>query len=195
MEIIRPLPSEFAPAAARIFYDAFPLKVERLMIFPRSREQGLRIIEASIVPPTTLGAVADGELRGVCAYQDRDAPSMALTYRALRAEFGPWAAAWRAGMNLPDVWSNPALGTRRIEAVAVAGSARGKGVGSALLQEVEALARRDGMEALALEVVDTNPDAMRLYERLGFEPEGRVWMAPLTHAAGFDSFVNMRKML
>ncbi len=47
--------------------------------------------------------------------------------------------------------------------------ARGAGVGSALLAELERRARRRGCAKLTLEVHDTNEGAKRLYERFGFE--------------------------
>ena len=48
-------------------------------------------------------------------------------------------------------------------------SVQGSGVGTALLQEMEARARRRGASKLTLEVHDTNEGAKRLYRRFGFE--------------------------
>ena len=45
-----------------------------------------------------------------------------------------------------------------------------RGIGSDLLAEAERLARERGCCKLTLEVHDTNADAKRLYERLGFGP-------------------------
>jgi ribosomal protein S18 acetylase RimI-like enzyme len=57
-------------------------------------------------------------------------------------------------------------------AVAVAPGSRGRGVGTALLQALADRARREGLSALSLSVEEGN-QAVRLYERIGFNPVGR----------------------
>lgn len=54
--------------------------------------------------------------------------------------------------------------------LAVLASHRGRGVGQALLAQVEQLARRRGACKLTLEVLSGNRQAMGLYERCGFAP-------------------------
>jgi len=60
--------------------------------------------------------------------------------------------------------------------IAVSAEARGKGVGTKLLQWVEAKAREKACDRITLHVVRGNP-AIRLYERVGFEivPEDGPW--------------------
>jgi ribosomal protein S18 acetylase RimI-like enzyme len=55
--------------------------------------------------------------------------------------------------------------------IAVSPARRGKGVGSALLEELLARAREDGYQALSLSVRGDEP-ARELYERYGFEKVG-----------------------
>lgn len=55
-------------------------------------------------------------------------------------------------------------------AIAVVPSARGKGVGSALLDTLLAKARAAGYDAISLSVDRDNEGAIELYERHGFEP-------------------------
>ncbi len=50
--------------------------------------------------------------------------------------------------------------------------ARGQGVGERLARAAIEFAREVGFPAVKLEVVDTNIAAVRLYERLGFVPNG-----------------------
>ena len=61
----------------------------------------------------------------------------------------------------------------RLYSIATHAEARGKGVGSALLEASEQLARRRGCKVLRLEVRTDNDAAIRLYERLGYERIGR----------------------
>ena len=53
-------------------------------------------------------------------------------------------------------------------AIAVVPSARGKGIGSALLDALLARARADGYPAISLSVDRNNAGAIELYERYGF---------------------------
>jgi ribosomal protein S18 acetylase RimI-like enzyme len=58
--------------------------------------------------------------------------------------------------------------------LAVALAARRKGVAAALLAAAEDRARAHGATKLSLRVLSTNNPALRLYERLGYEQEGRL---------------------
>lgn len=55
---------------------------------------------------------------------------------------------------------------------------RNKGVGGALLEEAENLAKQLGCDRMSLEVLDHNP-AKRLYRRKGFEPRSEFWIREL----------------
>jgi len=59
-----------------------------------------------------------------------------------------------------------------VAGLAVAPGDRRRGVASALLAAAEQQARARGARKLSLRVLSTNAPAMRLYERLGFRPEG-----------------------
>jgi RimJ/RimL family protein N-acetyltransferase len=50
---------------------------------------------------------------------------------------------------------------------------RGRGIGTALLDALFQWASRHDLHRIELEVLANNPGAIRLYERRGFQPEGR----------------------
>lgn len=60
----------------------------------------------------------------------------------------------------------------RLYSIATQAEARGKGVGSALIEAAEQAARRKRRHALRLEVRTDNDAAIRLYERLGYQRIG-----------------------
>ncbi len=60
------------------------------------------------------------------------------------------------------------VGWPEVRLMAVAPSARGQGVGTALLRECERRARRTGATTLGLHTMDVMRAALRLYEREGF---------------------------
>jgi ribosomal protein S18 acetylase RimI-like enzyme len=70
---------------------------------------------------------------------------------------------------LDDTWR---VGERvaEIETVCVAPAERGAGIGSALLDRVDAELEAEGIGDVLIGAVVTNSDAIRLYERRGFRP-------------------------
>lgn len=62
----------------------------------------------------------------------------------------------------------PRFGISRVYSIAVTASARGRGVGDALLVACEQTARDRGAKRLRLEFRQSNVAARRLYERAGF---------------------------
>ena len=57
---------------------------------------------------------------------------------------------------------------------------QGRGIGGAILAEIEALAKREGLARLVLETGDRHPAAWRVYERGGFTRCGPVLGYPDT---------------
>jgi GNAT superfamily N-acetyltransferase len=62
--------------------------------------------------------------------------------------------------------------------------ARGRGIGRALMREVTERAAAAGIDALELEVLESNSDARRLYDRLGFRTVARTLAVPVAAPAG-----------
>jgi len=65
-------------------------------------------------------------------------------------------------------------GAALIEAAGVAPEMRRRGICTALMRAAEVFASEEGFAALELGVEDTNPDARRLYERLGYRSVARM---------------------
>ncbi|MGH8792019.1 MAG: GNAT family N-acetyltransferase [Stackebrandtia sp.] len=61
-----------------------------------------------------------------------------------------------------------------VPGLAVAPRARGRGVAAAMLAFAEGLGRSRGARKIQLGVFSTNAGAVRVYERAGFEVEGRL---------------------
>lgn len=78
--------------------------------------------------------------------------------------------------------------------VAVKESERGKGIGSLLFKTIEKLALERGARRIEFDVFSKNEDAVRLYERLGYEVEGRKRRA-VENNDGYDDLIFMAKLL
>lgn len=64
-----------------------------------------------------------------------------------------------------------------LDTVAVSPSARGKGIGTLLLNHITGYARQQHFAQAGLLVDPDNPQARKLYERLGFTPGARIRFA------------------
>lgn len=69
-------------------------------------------------------------------------------------------------------------GVGELTRVFVDGAARGRGVGQALLAEIESISARRGIRTLRLTVRDDLAEAHRLYRRLGYETVERFSLSP-----------------
>ena len=78
-----------------------------------------------------------------------------------------------------------------VQTIAVSATMQRVGVGSAMLRELLAEARRRGSTAVFLEVRADNPPAQAMYERFGFE---RVGLRRDYYDDGTDAIMMMRKM-
>jgi GNAT superfamily N-acetyltransferase len=63
-------------------------------------------------------------------------------------------------------------------------SARGRGLGTELLRAAAEHVQSEGAEMLALETLESNVEARRLYDRLGFRTVERVLAAPVSGLVG-----------
>lgn len=77
--------------------------------------------------------------------------------------------------------------------IAVAGKWRRKGLGSALLKKLIALARESGVSLVYLEVRDSNVAAIKFYEKHGFRVVGR--RKGYYRDSGEDALLMARKIL
>jgi ribosomal protein S18 acetylase RimI-like enzyme len=115
-----------------------------------------------------------------------------------RQEYEHWLREGRATMLLARldgdpaavgyaVVSTPASGATwdigdtvgELESLAVAERARGRGVGSALIEAARDVCRQAGVTSWQVAVVAANIDAIRLYERYGFRRFYELMLAPL----------------
>lgn len=78
--------------------------------------------------------------------------------------------------------------------LSVRASHRGRGIGTRLLEAAEAFGRERGIRRLELEVFAKNENAVRLYERRGYEIEGRRKKA-VEDGGEFDDVLLMAKFI
>ncbi len=188
-------PEQLAQAAA-VYYEGFAHKLDGLEFISRPPAQAIRILIASIQPEMATYALLDGRVVGVAGMQYRGRRFYVVPWRVWRAEFGVVGGLRRwLWFRLGQQFVHPAADALRVDGIAVSAAARGLGVGTQLMAALDAHARAAGLRAVELEVVDTNPDARRLYERLGFVVLKEQHYGRLTAGGGFTGATYMRKEL
>lgn len=185
------LPERCRRQAAEIHYEAFRQKLSLTM---GPQEQGISALEKCIDPELVLVAWYRNQVVGIAGLQYDGRrflnPATSHLIRELGWLRGLFNVALLTFLPLPQ-----RDGELRLNALSVRSSMRGQGIGTSLLQAVFDLARVNGSSLVQLNVVDTNPRARRLYERMGLVP-ARTWKCPwLRHAMGFSAVTTMIKRI
>ena len=119
----------------------------------------------------------DGDLGPLTAALGSDVPESQVTRRLEESRLGhrDMLVAELDGSLGPSAWEDTAFRGRArcgLFALDVGAAIRRRGVGTALVKAVEAIASRRALDEVNLEVAIGNRDAIRLYERLGYRRHG-----------------------
>ena len=128
-------------------------------------------------PKTCSAAVLDERVVGVAAaWIPAEYPALERqTSRHIRGYYGPLSAAQVVFRSLlvGTCMPPPKGDVAYLAALGVADDLRGRGIGTALVTQVMAEARAQGLSSLTLDVSAARPQAQRLYERMGFVVAGQ----------------------
>jgi ribosomal protein S18 acetylase RimI-like enzyme len=187
------LPVALRSQAAALFEGAFGDKM-RLAI--RDGQQRMAIMERLIIADHVVIARDEDRLLGMAGLSSLGPPfegglmGQSWDPRPLRDVLG-WVGATWATLSLRLADHHPAADELYIDGLAVAPATRGQGIGSRLLAEIAATARHGGLRFVRLEVVDTNPRAQALYERLGYTVTRVESLRPVQRWTGFGAVISM----
>jgi ribosomal protein S18 acetylase RimI-like enzyme len=179
--IQRGLSPELVSSAANLFLTALG---EKFVPILGNEANAIALVESSIVSTSCLSAEEDGKLLGVLAIQTNKQSFLDPDFKDLRAHYGIVGGIIRAA-GLTLLQHSPKPKELYIEGIAVADFDRGKGVGTKLFDELMIFARSQGFERVTLQVIDTNPRALKLYERFGFTIEKRSKVWPVNRMIGW----------
>ena len=169
--IERGLPPDLRGQAARVFEEAFGSKMRMAV---RDTEKRLEFMRRSYVAEHAIIARRDDQLLGMAGLSAKDGPyqgglmGQSWDPRPFHDLLGWAGATWAVwGMRLSD--HRPKADEIYIDGIAVSVEARGLGIGTRLLAEATVIAREQGKRFVRLDVIDTNPRAQALYDRLGYK--------------------------
>ena len=191
IRIERGFPADDLPKAAGMFWDAFKGKLN-LCMGPESK--ALEFLNAQICPEYSFSAYEGDVLLGLVGFKTSEGGLVGGDYKDLARVYGHISAVWR-GMVLSVFERELEEDQLLLDGIFVNRSARGKGVGTELLEAIEEFGRSGPYKTIRLDVIDTNPKAKALYERQGYVASGVVTASILKPILGFSSATTMIKSL
>lgn len=190
-KICRGLPFGSEGQAAALYWQAFGDKLG-ILLGPRTRAEAF--FAATLSHGSVISALdASGDLLGIAAVQSDGVGFSAGGVRDLWRHYGV-GMVWRV-VPLALLERSAPEDVMQMDGICVAAGARGRGVGTALLQAVAELGRERGCRAVRLDVIDRNIAARRLYERMGFVAVRQESTGPLRPLLGFATATRMELAL
>jgi GNAT superfamily N-acetyltransferase len=175
--------------AAELCYEALRSKFAPILGPPA---HGVAILETDLHPNLVIAGMTPQGLVGLAGLEYDGQYFFNPRWATFAREFGWWRGLLRWMMFLPFARHRRA-GDLAVGALAVDVAMRGKGVGTRLMAAVFDWACARDFQSVSLEVVDTNPGARRLYERLGFVAVGTRRCPYLCRRLGFSAVTMMVK--
>jgi GNAT superfamily N-acetyltransferase len=191
IRIERGFPGKDRAKAAKLFWEAFEGKLGLCM---GPRVKALKFLEDQMQPMFSFSAYEGETLLGLVGFKTDQGGLVGGDYKDLAQVYGYVSALWR-GVALSMFERQLSPRQLLLDGIFVTASARGKGVGTALLEAVEDFARFELKAEIRLDVIDTNPKARALYERVGYVASGKVKTGILQPVLGFSSATTMIKAL
>ncbi|MGI5166384.1 GNAT family N-acetyltransferase [Spirillospora sp. CA-253888] len=187
--IRRSLPAGAERRAAELYWEAFGRKLGAALNPP---EKAVPFIAAHLNADRAVCALMDGRLVGLAGYQVGGRSFTGGTVTDVLREYGWIGGLWRVPL-LALFERQVASGQLVMDGIAVDGEARGRGLGSLLLEEIAAVAAEHGRREIRLDVIDVNTRARALYERRGFTAVRTVRTPYLRRLMGFGAVTTMRR--
>jgi ribosomal protein S18 acetylase RimI-like enzyme len=183
------LPEDGRRQAAALYYEAFRQKLEPIFDSP---DHAIATLAPDLSTEMAFVALDEDQVVGVAGLQHSGHHFVNAQVSAFAREFGWLRGLFKFGLFL-TFGRRQREGELLMDGIVVHSSQRGQGIGTRLLQAVFDFAQANGFHSVRLDVVDTNPGARRLYERLGFVPTETHEYPYLRRWMGFSASTTMIK--
>ncbi|MFI2632971.1 GNAT family N-acetyltransferase [Streptomyces collinus] len=175
--------------AAELYWDAFGRKLGPALNPPG---KAVPFIAAHLNADRAVCAISGGRLVGLAGYQLGGRALTGGSASAVLRTYGYLGGLYRLPL-LSLFERRPAPGQLVMDGIAVDPDARGRGIGSLLIEEVAAVAAEQHCREIRLDVIDTNPRARALYERRGFTAVRTEHTPCLRGLLGFGAVTTMHR--
>ncbi|MBK7175845.1 MAG: GNAT family N-acetyltransferase [Chloroflexi bacterium] len=181
-------PDDLRLAAAELYDAAFGAKLS--IAIPNSASR-MAILKKGFNPAFSFVALHNGEMVGIAGFKTaQGALTNGISFRLLQEELG-YAGAVRAVLILTLFQRKQVPNQLLMDGISVSPKMRGSGIGTNLLHSLLAYAQQEGYQSVRLDVIETNPAAQRLYERVGFVSIKTEHFAYLKWLLGFRTATEM----
>lgn len=167
VDIVHGIPESMRQAAVTLYDDAFG---EKFAVAIPSSQQRIGLLNEAINLDFAFGAVTQNRLVGLAGYKSSEGSfTSGMTYESLVKHAGPIRGSW-AAIVFSLYERSLVSGQLLMDGIVVDATMRGQGIGTRLLNELTAFAKTNQYNEVRLDVIDTNPDASRMYQRNSFRP-------------------------
>lgn len=186
------LPAALRWRGARLYWEAFGAKLGHVL-GPEDRALAFfdRVMRGD---HCVIALDTSGALLGLAGFKTVEGSFAGGTWADLRAVYGQLGGLWR-GASLWALSREVDNDRFLMDGLCVTTSARGQGVGTALVQAISDEAQERGYPSVRLDVVDTNVRARQLYEREGFVATRTQRLGLLRYLFGFTATITMVRPL
>ncbi len=181
-------PESYRQSAALLYDEAFR---QKFSVAIHSDKKRLSLLQDCLNPEYAIVAIKNNDLVGIAGFHTKKGSlTRGITFRDLISRSGILKSVWAALVfSLYERKLKP--GELLMDGIAVQKEFRGKGIGSKLLDKIVKYAQENKYEKIRLDVIDTNPEARKLYERKGFEAVKTNKFPFLKLLLGFGSSISM----
>ena len=150
--------------AVELYFNSLKEKLEPIL---GSDERAKKLLASSITADQCIAAIHEEKIIGILGVQTKDGGFINPSLKTMTSIYGLIGGIVRlAGLAL--LYHRTKTEEVYVDGVAVDPAMRGKGIGTKLLEALESKAVEKQMKMITLDVIDINPKAKALYERLGF---------------------------
>ena len=158
------LPDDFKVSAIRLYFNSLKEKLEPIL---GSDGRAQEALASNIATDKCIVAICNGKLVGIMGIQTNKRGFVNPNLKTMVRIYGNFGGILRMG-GLAILHHTIGTDELYVDGVAVASEMRDKGIGSHLFELLEQAVLKKRIKTISLEVIDTNPRAKALYERLGF---------------------------
>lgn len=161
------LKPEHTTEATRLYAVAFERKFQKILGPP---SVVVELMKNDLNPNFAISAIDNkNELVGISGFQIGSNSLTNIPFKSFIKQYGIFRGTAKY-LFLGILFSRQPDKKNQLlmDGIAVKEGQRGKGIGKMLFTELEKYARAEGFTTLKLDVIDENPDAKRLYEKIGF---------------------------
>jgi len=153
---------------AQLYTQAFERKF--VNIIGSAQEASLFFKEGINNDRAIVAYSTDNELLGMAGFQHNQRPLVGLEFEHFQKHFGFFKGLYRSVL-MEMLFSRRAENEKQLlmDGIVVKEEYRGKGIGKKLFKGLEAYAVANQFTSIRLDVIDENPKAKKLYEKIGFE--------------------------